>query len=248
MEFSVEFIVFASIVIFFASLVQSSIGFGFPMIATPLIAMVTDMKTAVMYVAIPTLILNLSVLIVEKNLFQTFKKFFPLALYATIGSALGTYILIYSNTEFFKLLLAFSILFYLYIQKYSFSIPFVAKHKNLSTLIFGLGAGIIGGLTNVMALVLIIYSLEIGHTKKEMIQSSNLCFLFGKIIQIALFVYSGSFSAGIIEASIYNIFIVLFCVVMGVYLKNRINEKSYFKIIKIFLFLMAILLIIQTIF
>lgn len=57
MEFSVEFIVFASIVIFFASLVQSSIGFGFPMIATPLIAMVTDMKTAVMYVAIPTLIL-----------------------------------------------------------------------------------------------------------------------------------------------------------------------------------------------
>lgn len=248
MEFSVEFIVFASIVIFFASLVQSSIGFGFPMIATPLIAIVTDMKTAVMYVAIPTLILNLSVLIVEKNLFQTFKKFFPLALYATIGSAIGTYILIYSNTEFFKLLLAFSILFYLYIQKYSFSIPFVAKHKNLSTLIFGLGAGIIGGLTNVMALVLIIYSLEIRHTKKEMIQSSNLCFLFGKIIQIALFVYSGSFSSEIIEASIYNIFIVLFCVVIGVYLKNRINEKSYFKIIRIFLFLMAILLIIQTIF
>lgn len=40
------------------------------MIATPLLAMVTDMKTAVIYVAIPTLVLNLSVLIIEGNFYK----------------------------------------------------------------------------------------------------------------------------------------------------------------------------------
>ncbi|WP_198304880.1 sulfite exporter TauE/SafE family protein [Arcobacter vandammei] len=247
MEFTLEFLIFASIVIFLSALVQATIGFGFPMIATPLLAMVTDMKTAVIYVAIPTLLLNLSALILEKDLFKAIKKFFPLAFMAMIGSAIGTQILIYSNSEFFKLLLAISILFYLFSQKFSFSMPWVANKPVLSTVIFGLSAGIIGGLTNVMALVLIIYSLESKHTKKEIIQSSNLCFLFGKIIQIILFVYHGSFSQEILELSFYNLIIVAVCIAIGFNLKNRV-ENSYFKVIKWFLFFMAIALIGQTLF
>ena len=49
MELSIEFLIVFSIIIFFSSLVHGSIGFGFPMIATPLLAMVTDMKTAILY-------------------------------------------------------------------------------------------------------------------------------------------------------------------------------------------------------
>lgn len=75
MEFTLEFFVFASIIVFLSALVQATIGFGFPMIATPLLAMMTDMKTAVIYVAIPTLLLNISALISEKNFFQTIKDF-----------------------------------------------------------------------------------------------------------------------------------------------------------------------------
>ena len=160
MEFTTEFLIFTSIVIFLSALVQATIGFGFPMIATPLLAMVTDMKTAVIYVAIPTLVLNLSVLIIEGNFLQTIKRFYLLAIIAMIGSAIGTQILIYSNSEIFKFLLAISILFYLFSQKISFEMPWVRSKPNLATFIFGLSAGVIGGLTNVMALVLIIYSLE----------------------------------------------------------------------------------------
>jgi uncharacterized membrane protein YfcA len=47
MEFTTEFLIFASIVIFLSALVQATIGFGFPMIATPLLAMVTDMKITI---------------------------------------------------------------------------------------------------------------------------------------------------------------------------------------------------------
>ena len=59
MEFTTEFLIFTSIVIFLSALVQATIGFGFPMIATPLLAMVTDVKTAVLYVVIPTLVINI---------------------------------------------------------------------------------------------------------------------------------------------------------------------------------------------
>ena len=194
MELSIEFLIVFSIIIFFSSLVHGSIGFGFPMIATPLLAMVTDMKTAILYIAIPTLLINLISIYSEGNFLQAVKKFYPLALIGMIGSAIGTQILIYSSSELFKLLLAFSIFLYLFIQKFKIQMHWIREKKIISMVVFGLFAGIIGGLTNVMASILIIYSLESKHTKKEVIQSTNLCFLFGKVIQIVLFTLHGSFN------------------------------------------------------
>ena len=182
MELSVEFLIIFAFILFFSALIQGSIGFGFPLISTPLLAMITDMKTAVLYVAIPTLLINIISIFSEGNFLQALKRFYPLAIMGMIGSAIGTQILIYSSSEIFKLLLAVSILFYLFIQKLKFEMAWVNKKPKLAIVIFGFTAGIIGGLTNVMALVLIIYSLESKHSRKEVIQSSNLCFLFGKII------------------------------------------------------------------
>lgn len=70
----------------------------------------------------------------------------------------------------------------------------VNEKPTFSIIVFGLLAGIIGGLTNVMSLILIIYSLEAKHSRKEVIQSANLCFLFGKLIQIIIFSIHGSFT------------------------------------------------------
>ena len=59
MDLNTDFLIIFSLIIFISSLVHGSIGFGFPMIATPLLAIVTDMKTAILYIAIPTLLINL---------------------------------------------------------------------------------------------------------------------------------------------------------------------------------------------
>ena len=123
----------------------------------------------------------------------------------------------------------------------------VNKKPTLSIIVFGFVAGIIGGLTNVMALVLIIYSLESKHTRKEVIQSSNLCFLFGKIVQIILFTLHGSFTQELLNISFFSLIVVGIAVIVGIKIKNKIPQDNYNKIIKAFLFLMAVALIYQTI-
>ncbi|MDX4034947.1 sulfite exporter TauE/SafE family protein [Aliarcobacter skirrowii] len=248
MEFTVEVLFFITFALFLASFVQGSIGFGFPMIATPIIAMVTDIKTAILYVAIPTLLVNVISIYSEKDFIKAIKKFYPLAIFAMIGSAIGTQILIYSNSEFFKLLLSFSILFYLYIQKHKIHFNFIKKYQRLSLVLFGIGAGIMGGLTNVMALVLIIYSLELNHSRKDIIQLANICFFFGKFIQIIIFILHDSFTLDIFEFSVASLIVVIIAMIIGINVKNRINESRYNKIIKVFLFLIAILLIVQTLY
>ena len=243
MELLIEFLIVFSIIIFFSSLVHGSIGFGFPMIATPLLAMVTDMKTAILYIAIPTLLINLISIYSEGNFLQAVKKFYPLALIGMIGSAIGTQILIYSSSELFKLLLAFSIFLYLFIQKFKIQMHWIREKKIISMVVFGLFAGIIGGLTNVMASILIIYSLESKHTKKEVIQSTNLCFLFGKVIQIVLFTLHGSFNQELLTISFNSLVVVAVAMFIGLKVKDKIPQESYKKVVKIVLFLIACVLV-----
>jgi uncharacterized protein len=247
MDLNLDFLTVFLIILFFSSLIHGSIGFGFPMIATPLLAMVTDVKTAIVYIAIPTLLINVVSIYSEGNFLQAIKRFYPLALIGMLGSAIGTQILIYSNSELFKLLLAFSILLYLFIQKFRIEMKWILQKKRLSMVVFGFIAGLIGGLTNVMASILIIYSLESKHTKKEIIQSTNLCFLFGKIIQIVLFTLHGAFTQEIVTTSFISLFFAAFAMFVGLKIKNLIPQESYRKMIKIILFLMASVLIYQTI-
>ena len=50
----VNFIIALSLIVFWSSIVHGSIGFGFGMISTPLVALFTDMQTTILYMLIPT--------------------------------------------------------------------------------------------------------------------------------------------------------------------------------------------------
>ena len=241
-----NFLILLSLILFTAALVHGSIGFGFPMIATPLIAMFTDMQTAILYTLIPTLLVNIISILSEGNFLHAFKRFYPLALFAMIGSGIGTQILIYNSSEIFKLLLAIAILFYLSIDLIRYELTWIYKKPKLSRLVFGLGAGILSGLTNAMAPVLMMYTLESKFTKSEIIQASNICFLFGKISQIILFSFAAVFTATEMQNSFMLLIVVSIALYVGIKIKSLINPIFYTKLVKIILFIVSLLLITQT--
>jgi len=134
----VEFLVLLSTILFFASLIHGSVGFGAPMISTPLIALYTDLQTAIIYTLIPTLLLNIISIASEGDFFEALKRFYPLAIFAMLGSAIGTQILLNSDADIFKLLLAVAIIFYLLLDFVKISIPWVKQCPTCSMRLFGL--------------------------------------------------------------------------------------------------------------
>jgi uncharacterized membrane protein YfcA len=245
MEF--EILIYITIFLTLAAFVHGSVGFGFPMIATPLIAMFTDLQTAIIYTLIPTLLVNILSIRSEGNFFEAVKKFYPLAILAMIGSAIGTQIIIHFNTDLFKFILVFVILLYLFFDYKKVEFPFIRENPNISKTIFGIGSGIIGGLTNVMSATLIIYVLESKFTKKEIVQSFNICFLFGKVVQIILFTSAGIFTQTEISQSLLPLVFISIAIFVGIKIRNKINPVAYAKMVKGVLFLIAIALFIQTI-
>lgn len=230
----------------FAGFAHGSIGFGFPMVATPLLALFMDLQTAIILTLVPTSLVNLISIASEGRIFAAFRKHLPLALFAMLGSAIGTQVLILTNSELFKILLAAAIIGYLLIDKFRVPLSWVKTKPTLSKPVFGISAGILGGLTNVMAPVLIIYSLEAKLEKADIVQSANTCFLLGKVIQLVLFTLSGNFSLNELTLSSMLIIVVLVALYVGFKVKRRIHRELYIKALKIFLLILALYLFLQA--
>ena len=192
--FTNEILMLFAAIFFLAAFIHGSTGFGFPMVATPLLALVSDIQTAILLTLIPTFVVNLVTITSEGRFKQAVRNHLALALLAMVGAGAGTLILIFSTTAFFELLLAVAIVVYLLADKIRLNLEWIREHPRYSRLIFGITAGVLGGLTNVMAPVLIIYAVESRYSKSDLIQASNMCFLLGKLIQLILFSYHGRFT------------------------------------------------------
>lgn len=243
-----NFIIALALIMFYSSIIHGSIGFGFGLVSTPIVAMFTDIQTTITYMLIPTMLVNLVSILSEGKFFEALKKFWFIVLLMIIGSCIGTVVLIYFNSEYFKLLLAVIIFVYLFQSFIKIEASFISTYPRSSTYGLGIFGGIVSGLTNVVAPLTIIYTLELKYSKKDTIQLSNMCFLFTKISQISVFIYYDSFSKEAFDISMLSIFIVSIGMFFGIKIKKKIDAKFYSKILKFLLFVIACVLVLQTIY
>jgi len=88
-----------AVIVGFAAAVHSTLGIGFPIIATPLLALVTDVRTAILLLLLPTVVLNVANILKGGRWTHSIAVFWPLAVYGMIGSLVGTRLLIYLNDD-----------------------------------------------------------------------------------------------------------------------------------------------------
>ncbi len=233
-------------IIFLSGLVHGTLGLGFPLIATPLLALFVDVRSAIVITLLPTITVNVVSIVRGGRWRESIGKFWPLAVYAVIGSAVGTWFLIISDPAPYKLLLAALILFYLSANRLgAFKMQWIASNPGWSMLTFGFTAGVASGTTNVMVPVLIIYTLELGLAANAMVQVFNMCFFAGKIAQIGMFASAGVVGPGIVMSTTPLAGVALIALLFGMAIRDRFPTDNYRIIVKGVLFIIAIVLIIQ---
>jgi uncharacterized membrane protein YfcA len=246
--FEQEVLILFGGVFFLAAFIHGSTGFGFPMVATPLLALISDIHTAILLTLIPTFVVNLVTISSEGDFRGAVRQHLPLALLAMAGAAFGTVMLIVSKPDFFEALLGIAIISYLLATRINLRLTWIRAYPRAAKTVFGLAAGILGGLTNVMAPVLIVYALESRYSKNALIQASNMCFLSGKIIQLILFSAHGSFGVRELSTSVIMILFVVLALAVGVQIRKRIHVVVYMKILRAFLLILALSLLYKAAF
>lgn len=242
-----EFIVYNLLISFIAGLFHGVLGFGFPLIATPLISLFGSVQTAVVATLFPTFAVNVMSISTVKKGWQFISRFWVIGLSIVIGSWFGTQLLALYSSPLYKILLAIVILFYLIQKQVGISFKFLLHESIFIKIIFGLSAGIVGGLVNVMTPFVIIYLIEKKLSKAESIAFMNFSFLANKITQITTFSLLGFFTKETWLFVFVSVLIALIALMIGKRIHNLINTKVYETILKSALVLMASVLVVQAI-
>ena len=245
-EFSLATLALFGAIIALAGLVHGTLGMGFPVVATPLLALLVDVRTAILLTLLPTVTVNVVSIVKGGNWGESVLRFWPLAPWVLAGSVVGSEALVTLDPAPFKLVLAGLVLLYLAVSgSKSFGMAWVGHHRRTSMALFGLVAGLAAGTTNVMVPILIIYTLELGLARTAMVQVFNLCFLCGKLSQIAVFAVAGLLTAPLLVGTTPLALVAVLALALGMMLRNRIPVPVYLRVVKGLLLVLALVLVWQ---
>jgi uncharacterized membrane protein YfcA len=235
-------------IVLFAGFVHGTLGLGFPLVATPMLALALDVREAILITLLPTVVLNVTSIVRGGRWGESIGRFWPLAAWALVGSALGSRLLVVSDPRPFDLAMAGLIALYLVVSSAeSFSLAWPRSHPRLSMLVFGLLAGLSAGTTNVMVPILIIYTLEMKLDRTAMVQVFNLTFLAGKLAQIGVFGAAGALTADVLALSLPLAVVALAALLLGVRIRERIRVDTYRRAIRVVLGTLGLLLVVRVV-
>lgn len=237
-----------SIVFVAAAILHGITGMGFPMLGTTALAFNMLLSKVVALVALPSLLMSLLVLCSnnKKGFWQEIvyylKTYKLLAIGSVVGSIFGVKLLLILPVSWLLLLMAIITLYYsvngiLNVCAKAKNIQVVANNKNM--VLFGFLAGIIGGSTNAMSPILLIFLLSETENKNRIVKSSNLCYLLAKIVQI----YMLRDQYWLLNKSEYGlIFLLSVLSVIGLYVGIRLRTKISPNFFKMLIFIVLLVL------
>jgi uncharacterized membrane protein YfcA len=239
-------IAFVALACLIAGFGHGALGFGFPIVATPLVALAIDIKSAIALLAPITLVLTVISALRGAALSAIVREFWFLPIATALGAWLGTRILLATSPEPFLLILAGVILLYLNLDRVgSGRSELVRRLRMPFGAAFAFVAGVCEAVANVAGPILLIYFMLLGLAPAQIVQALNLCFSLGKGAQTATWAMSGQISPRgwvIIGALAVPAVAALF---VGMRVRSRIDAATYRRWLRGALWVMAALLLAQ---
>jgi len=232
-------------IISFSALVHGLLGMGFPMLATPLLTLISDVRAAIVMLVLPTMAINVVNVVHGGHWRESIGRFWPLALFGAFGSLLGTQLLVFTDPAPYKLLMAAMIAIYLNVHRFGVHLQWVQRHVILASALFGLTGGVLAGTVNVMLPALIIFALEMKLTPLVTVQLFNFCFFFGKLSQGAILASHGYLAGAHLLVAIPIIGMALIALGVGMHYRNRIKAEVYRRWLRRVLEAITVLLVLQ---
>jgi uncharacterized membrane protein YfcA len=234
-------------IIFIATLVRSTFGFGESLIAVPLLILVIPIE-----IAVPLSVL-ISILIAAVVVVQDYKKIHFnsakwLILFATLGIPIGLFLLIYGNENLIKSGLGIIIILYSIYSLFSKnSFKLETDHK-LWLFICGFFSGVFGGAYGLNGPPLVIYGNMRNWTAKHFRATLQAYFLPASAIGMFGFWYKGLWNSTITYYFLISIPVIIPAIFLGRYFNHQLKDGTFLKYIYMGLICIGIVLLSQSLF
>ncbi len=160
--------------VFLGAFFATASGFGYALIATPILSMIMPVKEAVILILFSTIILRVFTMLRVRGEYDT-KTVCTVSLGSIIGSIPGSMVLKFITANVLEMFLGATLLVATWLMHREFY--FRIDNKNAGRLGVGFLSGFFGAATSVSGPPIVLYFLNEGTTKKAM--RANMIWIFG---------------------------------------------------------------------
>jgi uncharacterized protein len=235
----------SAVVVLLAAVVKGAIGFGFPTLGTPLLALFVDVKAAVVVLILPNIVMDAIQASRRGDLVVTARRFALLVGCGAFGTVVGTRLLAVLSARTATLLLGATVVGFVLLNATRWSPRVPAGTARWLDAPVGFAAGVIGGVTNVPGTPLVLYFYALGLGKREFVSAVAFTFVLYKLVQLGAVTWYrlmslellgwsalltaaalGGFAVGLrvqdrMEPRVFNRAVLGFLAVLGVWLVAR---------------------------
>ena len=224
-------VVVGTLAVVLAAFVKGAIAFGFPTIATPLFALVVDVRTAVAILILPNLAMDVVQALRRPGLLPALRRHAVLYVFGIAGTFLGTYWLERSSDRQAMLVLGVFVIGFVALNLSRLSPRVNPTWERYLAAPAGLLAGVVGGITNAHGTPLVLYLYALGLDKAEFVRAISLAFIVYKAAQLVAVTQAGIMTVPLFELSIAASLVALGAFWLGLAVQDRMNQRLFNRVI-----------------
>ncbi|MDH5327493.1 MAG: sulfite exporter TauE/SafE family protein [Gammaproteobacteria bacterium] len=229
-----------------AACIHGLLGFGFPMLSTPVLLLWLELPLVVMVTLFPTVTINIISISAEKQWREAFRRYWPIPVFTIAGSLLGTQVLLHTDPQPLRLLLAVLLIVYLVAER----LPQAQTERRVPPFamgLFGFGLGLMGGMINIIAPAIVMYALFTRMDATLMVATFNFSFLISKSGQIIGFLANSAFDWQVVKFTLLLLPFIVLMLWLGMRLRKRMNTDNYKKLLRLSLWVIALVLLVDSV-
>lgn len=229
-----------------AAYVKGTTGMGFPLIATPTVALLLDIRTAVTILIIPNIVMDIAQIFRGTFSPSLFRRFSWLLALTVAGVFLGTKVLVTLPIWVLNLTLGVMVLVFVASNFLRFRLEISPRMEGLLSPLAGLVGGFLNGMTNAAGPALAIYLYGLKLAKTEFVKSIATIFIITKVSQLIAVSTWNLFTFSTLRLSLLVTLLCLIGFYAGLKTQDRVNQKTFNRGLLTLLFVIGVILVVRS--
>jgi uncharacterized membrane protein YfcA len=235
------------IALLIAAFVKGATGLGFPLIATPTLALLLDIRIAVTVLILPNLFMDSAQVLRDGVPYEVLRRFKNLILPTIIGVFLGTLVMVKTPLWILNLCLGVMVLIFVFSSLLKFDFTVSPRREKFLSPLFGFVSGFLNGVTNAAGPTLAIYLYNLKLEKRAFVKTIGTTFVITKLTQLVAISTWNFFNWYTIRLSILVLLFTLAGFYAGIKAQDRVNQKTFNRGLMVLLSLIGVILILRAV-